>query len=66
MLRAVVLIVVAVAIFYVFIVIIALTLFNMAITLIFLLFFCKYLKWACQSILSIRRDINLKQIKRFL
>ena len=42
------LMVVALVIFYVFIVVIAITLFNMAIVLIFLMLFWKYVQWACK------------------
>lgn len=60
------LMVVALVIFYVFIVVIAITLFNMAIVLIFLMLFWKYVQWACKEIIKLRKTINLHQIKLFL
>lgn len=65
-LKSFVLLLVGLLLFYLLLIAVAVMLFNIVLVLVSLILISNYLKWAFLSLRQLRREVNLRKIKKFL
>lgn len=64
--KSFVLLLVGLILFYLLLIAVAVMLFNIVLVLVSLILISNYLKWAFLSLRQLRREVNLRKIKKFL